>query len=265
MGLVQQTIDCQCNGRNPNCSICDGKGYYYRPLDDENNRIKKTESEGHILDLNVMRDVKWDIPDYQPELPRRKKRPSKRPFPDIPKFGKPKKAVTKNEDIIFHKQESNLLAKAPENLVRSFPELRKFFKYNEPTHKNLERLLLDLSSIYKDKEIHSAATAFIKLEMLKMKLDEEKSRMETGRRSLKKKCKKVQHQTSSFNPNIPNKVSSLSRVLNIPIRSLLKTLEQKSIYKQEEDSLTEFEINVIKPFVSARLQALKRQKKRRLW
>ena len=91
------------------------------------------------------------------------------PIPDASIFRKQNKDGAKNEDIKLPKPESNSVTKYPENLVRLFPELRKYFNTNEPTYPNFERLLVELSSIYKDKKIHSAATAFIKLEMYKLK------------------------------------------------------------------------------------------------
>ncbi len=272
MDLSDQIIDCKCNGVNPNCSICDGKGYYYKPFNDEKKKIASTEADGHVLDfdaLGIPKNVNINIPDYQPNLPRRKRNKKRRlpeaSIPDASIFEKPKRTEVKNKDGELSKPKDNYLGKSPGDLVRSFPELQEFFKCNELNHANLERLLVDLSSIYKDKETHSAATTFIKFEMMKLKLEEEKSRLEPGRKIQKKKSRKNNNPDILVDFDIPYEISDISRMLNIPERSLIKILEQKSIYKKDGGILSEFEMKVIKPFISSRLKALKRQHKRRLW
>ena len=270
MGLSQQIIDCQCKGYNPNCSVCDGKGYYYKTSDDESKKIKKTESDGHVLDFDAMgipKDVNITIPEYEPDLTKRKRNPKhhqqKPSIPDASFIGTPKLGGSKNDDIKPPKPKSSSMANSSE-LVRSFPELREFFKHNQPTPGNLERLLVDLSSIYKDKKIHSSATAFIKLEIFKLKLEEE-SATGTGGKSQQKNSKKINKQNDPSNPDIPHEIPIISKMLNIPERSFIRFLEQKSIFKKEGDMLNESEMRLIKPYVSARLKALKRQNKRRLW
>jgi len=272
MELSDQVIDCKCNGVNPNCSICDGKGYYYKPFNDEKKKIARTEADGHVLDfdaLGIPKNVNINIPEYKPNLPRRK-RNRKRRLPetstqDASIFEKPKKTEVKNKVGKISKTKDSSPGKIPGNLVRSFPELKEFFKCNELNYANLEKLLSDLSTIYKDKDIYSAAVAFIKLEMLKLKLEEEKSVIDPVKKSQKKKRKKNNNPKILVNPDIPHEISGISRMLGMSERSLIRILEQKSIYKNEGDMLNEFEIKLIKPFISTRLKALKRQKKRRLW
>ena len=272
MELSDQVIDCKCNGVNPNCSICDGKGYYYKPFNDEKKKIARTEADGHVLDfdaLGIPKNVNINIPEYKPNLPRRK-RNRKRRLPetstqDASIFEKPKKTEVKNKVGKISKTKDSSPGKIPGNLVRSFPELKEFFKCNELNYANLEKLKSDLSTIYTDKDIYSAALAFIKLEMLKLKLEEEKSGMDPVRKSQKKKSKKNNNPNLRVDVYIPNKIKDISRMLEMPTRTLINILIQTSIYKKKGDILNEFELKLIKPFISNRLKALKRQKKRRLW
>lgn len=218
--------------------------------------------------MGIPKDINIDIPEYEPDLTRRKRNPKhhqqKTSIPDASFFGPPKKGGSKSDDIKPPKPKSSFIANSCENLVRSFPELREFFKHNQPTLGNLERLLVDLSSIYKDKKIHSSAKAFINIQIFKLKLEEERG-MKTGRKSQQKNSEKINKQNDPFNSAIPLEIPIISKMLNMPERSFIRFLEQKSIYKKEGGMLNEFEMKLIKPYISARLKALKRQNKRRLW
>lgn len=272
----EQISDCKCQGNNPNCSICDGKGYFYC-YDNEDKSIKKAGSIAHILDLDTMgipENVNKSIYEYEPVLkrqarekgPKRNNKQDQKTKPSYPSGEKPviKKSKDSSSKLPKYAQKNNV-TQPPINLVQSFPEIEKFFKCDKFSQENLDELLFDLKIQYKDKKLYSTALAFVKLEQLKYKIEKEGYKHRVVSDTHKRVAKEINRPNKKLSPEIPKEILKLASFLEISNRSLIKYLEQKSIYKEESDVLDESELSEITPYVLSRLEALGRQSKRRLW
>jgi len=123
-----EIFDCKCEGRNPNCQKCEGKGYYYKISDSKKPQSKiSIPSDPFPLTSNSSSDegnensyVKRHLEKYASYLEQRRKKKEKR-----------EEAERKNREAAKVKQlkkreaEEEQLRKRKENVEKEQGKIRK--------------------------------------------------------------------------------------------------------------------------------------------
>jgi len=180
------------------------------------------------------------------------------------------------------------------SLINSFPEINGFFKMNRFSKSDLETFINEIEKKYIEKNIRKAALSLIKLELVKYEIqnlnkenqsitvidNNRKTRKKRDRIKLRKSIyskKKIVEKKPGKNENkytkiskkiveIPNEIPlgiiELSEYIENSPSFILRILANKSIIKTFDSKLSFDELNMIKPYIISRLNALKREQER---
>lgn len=149
------------------------------------------------------------------------------------------------------------------NLLKSFPEIDRFFAGSKFIDADLNVFLLEIDKNYADKDLRKAALNLINLELAKFQIVKDHIDLKPLSKEIRLKENKIQSKQPDEIQELKKlTIEMIAEKLRWRVERLLTVLSQNGLNRTGEQSLRGNEFNDVKEMLISRLKALQRMDKK---